>query len=121
VADSPAFTKSAQKPNGQTSPTFRGSPALLVIQVNRSKITMREARMVSTKLLVNQWRSEPSSHSPLGHELAFTKSADEPGNVGEVWNGIKLGSNTPPINKLRASHGDGLALNRIGSALNGAG
>jgi hypothetical protein len=35
--------------------------------------------MVSSKLLVNQWRSEPSSRGPLGHQLAFTKSADEPG------------------------------------------
>jgi hypothetical protein len=34
--------------------------------------------MVSSKLLVNQWRSEPSSRGPLGHSLAFTKSADEP-------------------------------------------
>src|SRR5262245_45353304 len=45
---------------------------------------MSEARMVSSKLLVNQWRSEPSSHSPLGHELAFTKSADEPQNYDAV-------------------------------------
>jgi hypothetical protein len=35
-------------------------------------------------------------------------------------NGIKLSSNTPLINKLRASHGDRVAVSRIGSALNGA-
>ena len=38
-----------------------------------------------------------------------------------VPNGIKLSSNTPLINKLRASHGDRVAVSRIGSALNGAG
>jgi hypothetical protein len=43
----------------------------------------------------------------------FTKNDEEP-------NGIKLSSNTPLINKLRASHGDRVAVSRIGSALNGA-
>jgi hypothetical protein len=47
-------------------------------------------------------------------EKVITKSGQEP-------NGIKLSSNTPLINKLRASHGDQVAVSRIGSALNGAG
>jgi hypothetical protein len=34
--------------------------------------------MVSSKLFVNQWRSESSFRGPPGHSLAFTKSADEP-------------------------------------------
>jgi hypothetical protein len=59
------------------------------------------------------WKNESSSHDQLGHQLAFTKSDEEP-------NGTKLSSNTPLINKLRASHGDRVAVSRIGSALNGA-
>jgi hypothetical protein len=42
-------------------------------------------------------------------------------HIGLNPNGIKLSSNTPLINKLRASHGDRVAVSRIGSALNGAG
>ena len=34
--------------------------------------------LANSKLLVNQWRNEPSSRDPLGHQLAFTKSAQEP-------------------------------------------
>jgi hypothetical protein len=34
--------------------------------------------VANSKLLVNQWRNEPSSHHLLGHQLAFTKSAQEP-------------------------------------------
>jgi hypothetical protein len=34
--------------------------------------------MVNSKLLMNQWRNEPSSRDQLGHHLAFTKSAQEP-------------------------------------------
>jgi hypothetical protein len=41
--------------------------------------------------------------------------------IGSNRNGINLSSNTPLINKLRASHGDRVAVSRIGSALNGAG
>jgi hypothetical protein len=44
----------------------------------------------------------------------LTKSDEDP-------NGIKLSSNTPLINKLRASYGDRVVVRRIGSALNGAG
>jgi hypothetical protein len=44
----------------------------------------------------------------------FTKSGQEP-------NGIKLSSHTPLINKLRATHGDLVAVSRIDIALNGAG
>ncbi len=36
-------------------------------------------------------------------------------------NGIKLSSNTSLIHELRASHGDRVAVSRIGLALNGAG
>ena len=34
--------------------------------------------MANSKILVNQWRNEPSSRDQLGHQLAFTKSAQEP-------------------------------------------
>jgi hypothetical protein len=34
--------------------------------------------VANSKLLVNQWRNEPSSRDQLGHHLAFTKSAQEP-------------------------------------------
>jgi hypothetical protein len=34
--------------------------------------------MVSSKILVNQWRNEPSSREQLGHHLGFTKSDEEP-------------------------------------------
>jgi len=34
--------------------------------------------MAHSKILVNQWRSEPSSRDQLGHHLAFIKSAQEP-------------------------------------------
>jgi hypothetical protein len=40
---------------------------------------------------------------------------------GFQGNGIKLSSNTSLIHELRASHGDRVAVSRIGSALNGAG
>jgi hypothetical protein len=36
-------------------------------------------------------------------------------------NGMKLSSNTSLINKLRASHGDRVAVSQIASALHGAG
>jgi hypothetical protein len=55
-----------------------GSCALLVIRVHRSKIATTEARVANSKLLVNHWRNELSSRDPLGHQLAFTKSAQEP-------------------------------------------
>src|SRR5882724_8475968 len=51
----------------QPSSQHPGSSALLVIRVNRSKIATSEARVVTSKLLVNQWRSKPSSRDPLGH------------------------------------------------------
>ena len=41
--------------------------------------------MVSSKILVNQWRKEPASRDQLSHDLAFTKSAQEPG-----WNGDEV-------------------------------
>ena len=34
--------------------------------------------MVNSKLFINQWRSELSSRDLPGHQLAFTKSAQEP-------------------------------------------
>jgi hypothetical protein len=40
---------------------------------------------------------------------------------GSNRNGIQLSSDTPPINKLRTSHGDRVAVSRIGSVLHGAG
>jgi hypothetical protein len=40
--------------------------------------------VTNSKILINQWRNEPSSRDRLGHHLAFTKSAQEPGNCGEV-------------------------------------
>jgi hypothetical protein len=38
-----------------------------------------------SKILVNEWRNEPLFRDQLGHQLAFTKSAQEP-------NGVKLTS-----------------------------
>jgi hypothetical protein len=61
-----------------------GSCALLVIQGSCSTIATREEKMVNSKLLVNQWRKEPSSRDQLGHHLAFTKSDDDPGCCGEL-------------------------------------
>jgi hypothetical protein len=42
-----------------------GSSSLLVIWGKRSNIATSETRVVISKLLVNQWRSEPSSRGPL--------------------------------------------------------
>jgi hypothetical protein len=64
----PASPKAAQSQNV-------GSCALLVIQVHCSTIATREEKVANSKLLVNQWRNEPSSRDQLGHHLAFTKSA----------------------------------------------
>src|SRR5262245_14608037 len=63
---------------GQTASQHYGSSSLLVIWGQRSNMATSEARVVTSKLLVNQWRSEPSSRGPLSHELAFTKSDDDP-------------------------------------------
>jgi hypothetical protein len=51
----------------------------------------------------------------------LTLSVPVGSDLGSWPNGIKLSSNTPLLNKLRASHGDRVAVSRIGSALNGAG
>jgi hypothetical protein len=61
-----------------------GSWPLLVIRVNRSKMATSEERLAHSKGLVNHWRTELSARDPLGHRLAFTKNAQEPGNHGEV-------------------------------------
>jgi hypothetical protein len=59
--------------------------------------------MANSKLLINQWRNEPSSRDRLGHHLAFTKS-DTDGEVifamastltHKIFNG--------PLNMNRAS------------------
>jgi Rieske [2Fe-2S] domain len=34
--------------------------------------------LATSKILVNQWRNEPSSRDLLGHHLAFTKTGQEP-------------------------------------------
>jgi 3-phenylpropionate/trans-cinnamate dioxygenase ferredoxin component len=34
--------------------------------------------LATSKILVNQWRNEPSSRYLLGHHLAFTKTGQEP-------------------------------------------
>jgi hypothetical protein len=57
-----------------------GSSSLLVIQGNGCTITLSQRQMVSSKILVNQWRNEPSSREQLGHHLGFTKS-DTDGEV----------------------------------------
>jgi hypothetical protein len=47
-------------------------------------IATSESRVTHSKILMNQWRNRTSSRDQLGHQLAFTKTDDEPGNVGEV-------------------------------------
>jgi hypothetical protein len=39
-----------------------------------------------SKILVNQWENESSSHDQLGHQLAFTKSDEEPTSFTLVGN-----------------------------------
>jgi hypothetical protein len=61
-----------------------GSSSFLVIQGQCSIIATSESRVTHSKILMNQWRNRASSRDQLGHQLAFTKTDDEPGNVGEV-------------------------------------
>jgi hypothetical protein len=73
----------------------------------------REQKGAISKILVNQWRNEPSCCHRLAHHLAFTKSAQEP-------NGMKLSFSAPLIKELRASWCDRVAVSRIGLAFDGA-
>jgi hypothetical protein len=66
---------------GQTWPKPPGSSSLLVIQVHGSIIATRENRVANSKIFINQWRNGPSSRNQLSHQLAFTKSAQEPEQV----------------------------------------
>ena len=101
-ADRPGFqARIERKPYVlQTSP----SVSLLVIRGKRSNIATSGARVVTSKRLVNQRRSEPSSRGPLGHSLAFTKSDDDPGGRGHVWYGELFPSRRRVGVFLRAPH-----------------
>jgi hypothetical protein len=61
-----------------------GSSSLLVIQVHGRNIAPREAMVANGKILVNQWKNEPSFRYELSHHLVFTKSDEEPGGHGHV-------------------------------------
>jgi hypothetical protein len=50
------------------------------MQVHGSKIATSEERVANWKILVHQWRNEPSFRDQLGHHLAFTKAE----TAGEV-------------------------------------
>jgi NAD binding domain of 6-phosphogluconate dehydrogenase len=55
-----------------------GSSSLSVIQGHCSIMATTEWRMKNAKILMSQWRNRDSSHNQLGHQLAFTKNAEEP-------------------------------------------
>jgi hypothetical protein len=63
----------------------RGSSSLVVIQVHGSIIATSEARVATSKILVNQWRNEHSCRDQPSHHLVFTKNDEEPGCSGGVW------------------------------------
>jgi hypothetical protein len=61
-----------------------GSSSLLVIQGHYSTMATSKSRVTHSKIQINPWRNRASSHDQPGHQLAFTKSDDEPGGLDSV-------------------------------------
>ena len=61
-----------------------GSWPLLGIRVNRSKFATSGEKVATSKILVNQWRNEPSCRDQLGCRRAFTKRGQESLSVDTI-------------------------------------
>jgi hypothetical protein len=88
AVDLPAGKPSFQAYDSLKSRVCPTSPSvsLLVIQDHCSIMAANESRVTYSKVPINQWRNRTFSHDQLGHQLAFTKTDDEPTSaLGHFW------------------------------------